>query len=224
MARWAISDIHGCCQTFIYMVEKELQITKEDELFLLGDYIDRGKDSKGVFDYIMQLQKEQFQVQCLMGNHEDMLIESFHNPLALSSWMRNGGAETLESFDAKAVTDIPTKYIDFIKNLKLYIELEDYWLVHAGFNFNHQNIFADREAMLWLRYWYSDIDLSVLGERTIVHGHTPIRKGIIEKNTSKTTPVIDIDAGCVYRKNGLGYLCALNLDTKEVVFLPNRDI
>ena len=71
MARWAISDIHGCCQTFRYMVETELQITKEDELFLLGDYIDRGKDSKGVFDYIMQLQNDNFKVQCLMGNHED---------------------------------------------------------------------------------------------------------------------------------------------------------
>ena len=142
MARWAITDIHGCCQTFINMVEKELQITKEDELFLLGDYIDRGKDSKGVFDYIMHLQSENFKIQCLMGTHEDMLIEAFHNPLALSSWLRNGGIETLKSFDAKEVTDIPQKYIDFIKNLKLYIELDDYWLVHAGFNFNKSDIFA----------------------------------------------------------------------------------
>ena len=224
MARWAITDIHGCCQTFINMVEKELQITKEDELFLLGDYIDRGKDSKGVFDYIMHLQSENFKIQCLMGNHEDMLIEAFHNPLALSSWLRNGGIETLKSFDAKEVTDIPQKYIDFIKNLKLYIELDDYWLVHAGFNFNKSDIFADREAMLWLRYWYRDIDLSSLGKRTIVHGHTPIRKSIIERNVNNPTPVIDIDAGCVYKKNGLGYLCALNLDTKEVVFLANQDI
>ena len=78
--------------------------------------------------------------------------------------------------------------------------------------------------MLWLRYWYRDIDLSILGKRTIVHGHTPIRKNIIERNVNNPTPVIDIDAGCVYKKNGLGYLCALNLDTKEVVFLANQDI
>ncbi|MCC6412552.1 MAG: metallophosphoesterase, partial [Saprospiraceae bacterium] len=64
MKKYAISDIHGCNKTFLALLEN-LDFSKADELYLLGDYVDRGPDSKGVFDTIFRLQSEGYKVQCL---------------------------------------------------------------------------------------------------------------------------------------------------------------
>ena len=69
MRRFAISDIHGCARTFEALLDR-IAFTSQDELYLLGDYIDRGGDSKGVLDLIFRFQKEGYAVQCLLGNHE----------------------------------------------------------------------------------------------------------------------------------------------------------
>ena len=68
--RIAIGDIHGCSKTFKLLIENEIQLNKNDQLFLLGDYIDKGKRSKEVLDYILHLIESGFSVFPLMGNHE----------------------------------------------------------------------------------------------------------------------------------------------------------
>ena len=70
--RWIIPDIHGCAKTLKVLLENMLKVTKNDQLYFLGDYIDRGPDGKGVIDYLMHLQKEEYNVLLLKGNHEDM--------------------------------------------------------------------------------------------------------------------------------------------------------
>src|SRR5450759_5853294 len=99
--RYAIADIHGCCKTFQALIEK-LQIKGSDHLYLLGDYIDRGLDSKGVLDTIMNLGCK---VVSLMGNHEDMWLRAsakMGDPVLcdanINVWMENGGQATLKSF------------------------------------------------------------------------------------------------------------------------------
>lgn len=222
MRRFAISDIHGCRATFEKMLTEVLQLQKEDTLYLLGDYIDRGPDSKGVFDVIMKLQSEGYQIHCLMGNHEDMLLRSFQSEMTAESWMMAGGDATLQSFGVDHWKDIPQKYLDFMENLSYYIELDDYLLVHAGFNFKYaeklSDIYRDEFAMLWLRYWYTDLNYELIEGRTIVHGHTPTHWELIKENINDNIP-LDIDAGCVYEGPGLGYLCALNMDDKTLEFL-----
>jgi len=222
MRRFAITDIHGCRATFEKMLTEVIQLQKEDTLYLLGDYIDRGPDSKGVFDVIMDLQTKGYQVHCLMGNHEDMLIRSFQSEMTADSWIMAGGDATLQSFGVEHWTDIPQKYIDFIKNLQYYFELDDYLLVHAGFNFRYaeelNDLYRDEFAMLWLRYWYKDIIPELIERKTIVHGHTPTHFQLIKENLKEDMP-FDIDGGCVYEGPGMGHLCALDMDKKEVHFL-----
>src|SRR5215218_1348691 len=98
MPRYAISDIHGCCKTFRYMVEEVLHLQASDQLFLLGDYIDRGPDSKGVIDFILELRAKGYRVETLMGNHEFMMLETWEDASYLPLWLRNGGDTTLASF------------------------------------------------------------------------------------------------------------------------------
>lgn len=227
MARYAISDIHGCKKTFEKLLFDTLQLKTSDELFLLGDYIDRGPDSKGVIDLILQLKEDGYTVHCLLGNHEAMMLDALEDEKENdnSIWLQQGGKETLQSFGISNVAEVPEKYWRFIDELDLALKLDDYLLVHAGFNFSHPNIFSDVLAMLWIRNWYADIKPELLEGRTIVHGHTPTPQVMIERmNTKNPLIFLDIDAGCVYHKYPeFGHLCAFNMDEKTLFFEPYID-
>jgi serine/threonine protein phosphatase 1 len=223
MPRYAISDIHGCCQTFRFMVEEVLHLQPADQLFLLGDYIDRGPDSKGVIDFILDLRARGYQVETLMGNHEAMLLETWEDAELLPWWLRNGGDTTLASFGIKEVRQLPDQYWIFLDQLAYFRELPDYLLVHAGFDFACGNPMANFEAMLWIRQF--KVDKAFLGNRKIVHGHTPTPYTRIQQNLADPDSlVINIDGGCVYTHiPEYGFLTALNLDTRELHVLPNRN-
>ncbi len=223
MSRFAISDIHGCARTFGALLNK-INLSKEDELYLLGDFVDRGPDSKGVIDKIIQLQNLGFNIQCTRGNHEEMLLEALEASMrAERLWWANGGMETLHSFHVTTTKDLPEAYLDWFRSLDDYVLLDDYILVHAGLNFKAVSPLEDHTAMYWIRGWYQDIDRQWLGDRVIVHGHTPISETRIRTFVEEVDqlPVIDIDNGCVYQRPGHYKLCALNLDTRELVFQKN---
>lgn len=222
---YAISDIHGCNKTFHTLLDK-IGFTKTDNLFLLGDYIDRGPDSKGVIDSILTLKEEGYQVNPLKGNHEQMMYNAYYSLLwdEVNMWKGNGGAATLKSFGVSQVQDIPLKYIDFIQNLALYIELPSYYLVHAGFDFRGNSILNNKDAMLWERRWYENIIPAMLHGKKVVHGHTPMQLRLIQQMMAKQEyPVIDIDGGCFVQREGYGYLCALNLTTETLIWQARTD-
>jgi len=221
MRRFAISDIHGCAKTFRALLNR-MAFSKEDVLYLLGDYIDRGPDSRGVIDHIWKLQEDGFQVHCLRGNHEQLLLDEYTQKII---WY-NGEKATLRSFQVKSNQEIPKRYIEWMNGLTCFFKLEDYILVHAGLNFRSKFPLDDTYEMIWIRHWYEYIDKDWLGNRIIVHGHTPTRQLEIKRSIKELEeiPAIDIDAGCVYESFGLGYLCALNLDTKELIFHANIDM
>ena len=75
--RWVIPDIHGHLNTLKSLIETRINLSRLDSVYFLGDYIDRGPDSKGVLDYIMNLQKENYDIHCLKGNHEDICVKSW---------------------------------------------------------------------------------------------------------------------------------------------------
>ncbi len=223
MSRFAISDIHGCARTFGAILNK-IELSREDELYLLGDFVDRGPDSKGVIDKIIQLQNLGFQIQCTRGNHEEMLLEAQDaSPERERLWWANGGLETLYSFQARTAKDLPEVYLDWFRSLEACILLDDYILVHAGLNFKAIAPLEDHTSMYWIRNWYQHIDRQWLGDRVIVHGHTPATATKIQRFIEELDqlPVIDIDNGCVYPRPGLHQLCALNLDTRELIFQEN---
>lgn len=225
--RYAISDIHGCCQTFKALIN-QLHLDKQDELYLLGDYIDRGPDSKGVIDHILHLREEGYTVHALRGNHEQLMIgasmEEGKNTEKL--WMRNGGVQTMMSYYESPEKSIPDEHFHFLDSLLACKITPDYAFVHAGFNFEIEKPLEDRYNMLWIRNWYKNLDRNWLGGRVIVHGHTP--RPLLEirdmLNNLDQFPVIDIDCGCVFtHRKGMGYLLALDLDNRELVVQRNID-
>jgi serine/threonine protein phosphatase 1 len=221
MSKYAISDIHGCLKTFEAMLDK-IALTQSDTLMLLGDYVDRGPDSKGVLDLIMTLQNQGYQINCLFGNHEQEMINSRTNNEAKHHWYKWGGIQTLTSFDVEEPRDIPQKYIDFLLNLPRYIEYDGYIFCHAGLNFDTPNPFDNQESLIWIRNWYHDINYKWLGNRIVVHGHTPTDKYDIETMLQllDKEQYIDIDCGC-FRSNKSthqGYLCCFDFENRELHF------
>ena len=229
---WIIPDIHGCVNTLKQLIENGIQPSKEDELYFLGDYIDRGPDGKGVIDYIMSLQENGYKVDYLIGNHEYYCMNSYekdqHRWFGKSSiqkeWERYGAKTTLASFGVRHPRDIEQKYIDWMKKGKYYIELDNYILVHAGMNFNIQDPFDDTMSMLWVRDF--KVDTSKIGGKKIIHGHVPVEHSLIQLLIeSGGYDFIALDNGVYYRdqKVGFGNLMALELNNMELVAQPNVD-
>ncbi len=226
---WVIPDIHGCAETLKTLIEYQIKPNKNDHLIFLGDYIDRGPDSKGVIDYIMGLQKNDYNITVLKGNHEDYLVRAWESDkekkgfLGINfkssvqkEWEKHGGKETLKSFGVNRVKDIPEKYIEWMKNLDYYVVLDEYVVVHAGLNFNREDPFEDKWSMLWSRDY--KIEPEKIGHRRIIHGHVPVNLEFIDMVVKNKDSYwfIDIDNGIYFkRKAGYGNLLALNLDTME---------
>src|SRR2546421_11143992 len=95
----AIGDIHGCSRAARAIVEA-VGPAEEDPLVLLGDYVDRGPDSRGVIEYVLGLE-QQCRVAPLLGNHELMLLDAVANPHMIGPWQECGGNATLLSYDGQ---------------------------------------------------------------------------------------------------------------------------
>ena len=228
--KWIIPDIHGCVKTLKYMIEENIQLSKDDSLYFLGDYIDRGPDSKGVLDYIMNLQQNGYVVHYLMGNHEKYCIDAweqdqhrwFCRSIAEKEWEKHGGFKTLKSFGVKRPRNIDERYINWMKNAEYYIELDNYILVHAGMNFNIINPFDDIMSMIWIRDF--KVEKSKIGEKALIHGHVPVDISLISIFLeSESYGFIVLDNGVYFNKSGFGNLTALELNTKKLLVQPNID-
>jgi len=237
MRTWVIPDVHGCLLTLRTLVEELIVLREDDTLIFLGDVIDRGPDSKGVIDYIMNLNDRGIKVSAIKGNHEDYMAKvyrgeqsrsAFRKMLGLRSgsykeWMMYGGEHTLLSFNTANVSEIPVKYIEWIESLDYYLEWKDFLIVHAGFNFEIDDIFSDTLSMMWIREY--KIDPEKLGNRKIIHGHVPVTLEFIYQSINTNSfYFIDLDNGVYLTdKPGYGNLLALELNTMELLVQPNLD-
>ncbi|HKL17824.1 MAG TPA: metallophosphoesterase family protein, partial [Halalkalibaculum sp.] len=114
----AIGDVHGCLNSLQALAEK-LEKYSDRQFVFLGDYIDRGPDSKGVVDFLLEYREKQ---DCifLRGNHEQMLLDAYHND-DLDLWLMNGGRSKLVSYGSKYnQLDIPEIHIAFYRDTKMY--------------------------------------------------------------------------------------------------------
>lgn len=234
MKRYAIGDIHGCHKTLVALLDT-LKLTKEDELYILGDMIDRGPDSKAVLDHVLGMIEDGYKVTALMGNHEYMFSQAIDETIPYcwdwrryQNWIKNGGITTMHNFGYTRIDDLKQldkKYITFINELKPFVELENCFLVHAGFNFKEEDIFKDTNSMYWIRNWYEAIDAEKVKGKLIIHGHTTRRFDTLEEEIKdKKFNAISIDTGCVYNMNvNIGHLCAIDIDTLAVTFQKNVD-
>ncbi|MBX2877584.1 MAG: serine/threonine protein phosphatase [Saprospiraceae bacterium] len=227
--RFVIGDIHGCYKTLHVLLFDQLDLSRKDQLFLLGDYIDKGPRNKHVLDLILALQEEEFQVFPLKGNHEHFLLRDLEYSTLPSNSHRLGdlisSKDLLETYNR-----VNPKYIEFVKGLPLYYDLEDYILVHAGLNFSLENPFTDTDSMMYIRGF--EVDRAKIGDKILIHGHTPVTQQTIEDSVSNhlETGVINLDNGCVLKirpsgrgLQGYGQLCALELNSMDLSWQENID-
>lgn len=222
-----ISDIHGEIELFEQLLTVANYDSSSDQLILLGDYVDRGQNSKKVLDKVTELKSQGAFV--LKGNHEDMMINALTTDEERSwkNWVnRNGGNKTLESYGftesefvvpdeeefSKPKLQCKTleRHLDFIRNLEHYIELEEYIFVHAGVNPNQPIEETDPHTLMWIR---EDFYNEYSGDKTVIFGHTPTK--YIHENHSiyfGENRIIGIDGGAV---SG-GQLNCLELPSKKV--------
>lgn len=224
--RFAATDLHGCLHTFRHLVEEELRLRPADHLYLLGDYVNKGPNSGGVLDYIMQLQAADYQVHCLRGNHEHELLETIRGtPNANHMWKaEQERLLTLASFGVTQPADIPARYVEWMAALPLELELPDFVLVHAGYNFAlpPAEMHRDTHTMLYTKQF--TFDPSRLAGKRLLHGHVPTPVATVQAQVAARTGAIGLDTGGVYRHNPeLRHLAALNLDSWELHLVANRE-
>lgn len=218
--RFAIGDVHGCLYTLRTLLEDKLKVSPADEVFLLGDLINRGPRSAGVLDYLMDQRAEGFRLQSVRGNHEQNFLMAFsYGAEYLRNYLTHYGSLGL-------MTDHLHDYLDFCDSLPLYLLSEGFCMVHAGLDTTQPTPLSDRDTLLG---GFVDLGENELFEgRIVLHGHEVRRLSAIRATAVDRAAVIGLDNGCVYANSTdgfdhLGNLCALDLDTFELTVQPNVD-
>jgi len=198
----AIGDIHGCAKALEGLIAA-IEPMESDRLIFLGDYVDRGPDSKGVIDLLLGLRRR-CQTICLLGNHEIMLRLVLNGPVP-EEWLQLGGRETLASYGG-SLKNIPPEHINFLFGLLPYYETESAVFVHA----NYDATLAMREQSEESLYWQHLTDLPGphrSGKQFFV-GHTPQVSGEV----GDFGYLKCLDTFCF----GGGWLTALEVDQGQV--------
>ena len=226
---YVIGDIHGRADLLDELagaIERDLaHAPPKLETILLGDYIDRGRDSSRVID---RLQRGDFPtpMRFLRGNHEAMFLRFLTDPKELDRWRRYGGLETISSYEVsvsdamrgtgydKVRTDLqgrlPSEHLTFIEFTVLHWAIGDFFFCHAGVR---QGVPLDaqrEEDLLWIREEF--LSNSRPYDKVIVHGHTPVPAPEFKQNR------IGIDTGAF----ATGVLTCLVLEGHEKRLLQTK--
>ena len=208
---FVIGDIHGCSELLEELLEKIKPLAKDDTVIFIGDYIDRGPDSRGVIDTVLQLRSEHSRVITLMGNHEFMLLGAMRG-YGQNEFLNMGGEATLQSYGIplESINDLaailPQDHLEFLQDLLPYWEDEDYIYVHAGLQPGVHLTQQSPDWTLWAREEFIDLEYN-FGKK-VIYGHTPFKKPRIDANK------IGVDTGAVYGGN---LTCLILPDIKFLV-------
>lgn len=192
---YAVGDIHGRADLLERLLVQIHEHAKkhrgtENTLVFLGDYVDRGKDSKGVLNRLRALDWPGWKFAFLRGNHDQAVLDFLADAKFYRAWRPFGAAETLLSYGVmpprfdretefeKARQDlaekIPPEHVDFLQNLELFYIQDDYYFCHAGVRPGIPLEEQVAEDLLWIRdeFLYHRRQF----EKMVVHGHTPSPK------------------------------------------------
>jgi serine/threonine protein phosphatase 1 len=214
---YAIGDIHGSLHKLrdLMMLCERHADGRTASFIFLGDYIDRGPDSRGVVEALMDMQSRQpDRVIALKGNHEAVALEVVDGETEAELWLREGGTATLRSYDIDDARDLPDEHIAWLRALPLCYDDGRRFFVHAGVD-PEKPLGAQRDRdLIWIREPFLS-DARDYG-RLIVHGHTPQTDGIPDFRGNR----LNLDTGAVFgrpltaaafasaRRDPLGYLQA----------------
>ena len=233
MASYVISDIHGEYQKFIQLLNK-INLTPDDTLYILGDMIDRGRESMKVLFKLMSMPN----VVPIAGNHEYMALRCLHlvnqeltddfidsldsaKMERFLEWISNGGKETLNDF-SKLSPEQRSMVLDYLETFELYCEVvvenKHYILVHAGLDNFQENRPLDSYDLSELVFIPADYTKEYFPDKYLITGHTPTvaipdnpRPGYIFRNKNH----IAIDCGAYFTHR----LAAFCLDTEEEFYV-----
>jgi serine/threonine protein phosphatase 1 len=175
----AIGDIHGC-NTALESLIDFVSPSPDDTIVTLGDYVDRGSDSRAVLDLIIDLGRH-YTVVPLRGNHEIMMLDAREKKSWLNAWLSYGGDETLRSYasdadDTGSFAQIPDSHIDFLENKLLsHYECPTHFFVHAFADANVALADQSDATLYWRKYQHPEPHCS---GKIMVCGHTPQRSGL----------------------------------------------
>ena len=213
MGLYAIGDVHGCVRTLDALLD-QLALTPDDELVFVGDYVDRGPDSRATIERLIEIEAASEagtgpRTLFLRGNHDQMMLNHADGVGDFELWRTNGGLATLASYEEAGDRTIPDAHVAFLERTQLAYDTPHAVFVHAGLDPGlsvADNLSAPSpRVFLWTRA-HLDADLS-RWEKPVVTGHTPVAK------PTNTPHLINIDTGAVYvnRRPELGKLTAVSL-------------
>ena len=220
---YAIGDIHGRADLLIEMHEMiRADVAGFDgrkQVVYLGDYIDRGLQSKQVVEMLLEPQLPGFDTVFLKGNHEQALLDFLDYPEATAGWLSFGGRETLLSYGinvtfmplmkdmqqlaTELAERLPDAHRDFLEDALLSFRAGDYYFVHAGIRPGVPLEDQHFEDQLWIRDEF--IDSEEDHGAVIVHGHTITPEPELHRNR------IGLDTGAFHS----GVLTCLVIDGAE---------
>lgn len=222
---YAIGDIHGCLDKLQRLLDALRYDPTADRLIFLGDYIDRGPESKGVLDLLLHLQRGNAANVFLMGNHEDNFLAYLHacqTDAEARYWVgepffAGGGTATLRSYDPQvryaedvaALQAVPPAHVQFLQALPLYWTDGTFLAVHAGVRPGIPLAEQRPHDLLRIRTPFLQTPHGLT--HYVVYGHTPVRE--VKREADK----IGIDTGACYSQVGYGVLTALCLQTQQLI-------
>lgn len=213
--RIVIGDVHGHYDGLMILLEA-IAPEANDQVYFLGDLIDRGAQSAQVVNFV-----QQSSYQCLLGNHEQMLLnvltkrsgyEQMHQ-----AWLYNGGYATINSYKEATV---PQEHIEWMLNLPTYLDLGDIWLAHAGVDPKIELAQQTAEQLCWVRDEFLSIRQPYFADKLIIIGHsiTFTLPGVTPGKLAQGQGWLDIDTGAYHPKSG--WLTGLDT-TNNLVYQVN---
>ena len=200
----AIGDIHGCSDQLVAIL-RAIDPRSDDTIICLGDYVDRGMDSKGVLDMVIDLSKR-CRLIPILGNHDEMMLRARNSKADFQEWMEFGGIETLASYgESERMGLVPDEHIEFLKACLPYFEMDTHFFVHGNYDPKLPLDQQDGRTLRWLSLRDSVPGPHCSGKIAVV-GHTPQEKVL------DLGHLICLDTGCGFG----GKLTAMEMGSGEI--------
>lgn len=201
----AIGDIHGCSIALNALIDA-IDLQPSDTLVTLGDYVDRGIDSKGVLDHLIALQSRCNLVP-ILGNHDEMMLHARDGRSDFQFWLNCGGDTALDSYGSTSKLNlIPPSHFRFLESCRSYYETETHVFVHANYKPDVPLTQIDDHTLRWLSLRDYIPPTPHCSGKSFLVGHTP------QPEVLDLCHLICIDTGCCHN----GWLTAIDVDTKQV--------
>ncbi|NJK39085.1 MAG: serine/threonine protein phosphatase [Oscillatoriales cyanobacterium RM1_1_9] len=207
-----VGDVHGHYDGLMQLLDY-LDLGETDEVYFLGDLVDRGPKSAQVVEFV-----KNSSYRCILGNHEHMMLSALpdqgENPQAWQAWLYSGGYATISSYQDAGI--IPREHLQWMKTLPLYIDLGGAWLVHAGI---HPTIPLTKQAateFCWVRKEFHQIAKPYFENKLVIVGHTITFtfEGVESGALVQGQGWLGIDTGVYHARSG--WLTGLDLTHQKV--------